>query len=177
MSQQRSAARHPLFGALRAGRGRPLAAIVGLAAALCLATPAALSAQFTAAITPPPTPTAPSVVAAAESSVVARRDSVRTADRLDMRAWVDSAARALQSGQPPVEPVPVTPGDSAVPPAAATPPAPATPPARSGRRGDTTWRPGAAAPDTATPLPALLALGAALFGGGLALLASRRRSA
>ena len=175
MSLHRSVARQPLAAADRSGRGRPLAAVAALVAALCIATPATLSAQFTAAVAPPPAPAPPSVVAAAESSVVARRDSVRTAERLGMRAWVDSAARALGSGQPPVEPIPVTPGDSAAPPAAATP---ATPPAPAapGRRGDTTWRPGAAAPDTATPLPALLALGTGLCLAGAGLLVRRPSS-
>lgn len=183
-----------------------------LAAGL-LAAPAA-GAQITTGLTPPPTPREVEARVAAESTIAAARDSVAVAQRLDMRAWVDSAARSLEAGGMPMTPMPGVPGDSLLPtpapgmPPAATPttgparrvpsvnPSPVIPPAgvRPGARPDSGARPtpppvagsrptpppdeaamgeGAIAPDTATPLPALLALAGGLTAAGATLL--RRR--
>ena len=142
---------------------RPALPAALLAAAL-LAAPAAAHAQFTTAVQPPARRAEPATVAAAESVVVARRDSVVQQQRLDLRAWVDSAAGALAAGQPPAPAVPAADSMAAQPPAAA--PVTGTRPAE----GTVEFREGAPAPDTATPLPLLL-----LIGGGATLLGARLR--
>lgn len=145
--------------------GRAAGAPAGLlvAAALFLA-PAPALAQFTTAVQPPARDSAPATVAAAESVVVARRDSVVQAQRTDLRAWVDSAASALAAAAP---------MDTAVPPDDSVAAVVGAPPARPAPSAPTTeFREGAPAPATATPLPLLLLAGGALAGLGAAL---RRR--
>ena len=124
---------------------------------LMVASPAA--AQFTTVVTPPKR-----VVATA--SVVADptpRDTGRRATLQEMSAWVDSVAgKAPPAGSlPPVV-------DSA----AGEVVAPAEPAAATERFSD-----GARAPNTASPLPALLIAGLAAMVTGAALLATRRRAA
>lgn len=191
-SRRRRPARPPASRAL-AGRTDRLAAglLAGLLAgmtAICL-LPAAASAQFATGLTPPPRPAAAAEVAAAESVVVAARDSVVREQRLDMKAWVDSAASSLQAGATVATPLPVSPDDttsrlppvSPIPPArdsAAAPaprpasPSPAVPAPVPARRPPASpgFRPGAPAPDTATPLPLLALVGAGLLGSGLTML-------
>ena len=160
----------------------PSVAALALAAGLLALPLAGAGAQITTGLTPPPTPREVEARVAAESTVVAARDSVAVAERRDMRAWVDSAARSLEAGGAAVTPMPDVPGDSLVPNAPAVPsvnPSPVIPP--GGERPaapptaapTTRFREGAPAPDTATPLPALLLAAAGLAGGGAALL--RRR--
>ena len=179
----------------------PSAAALALVAGLLALPLAGAGAQITTGLTPPPGPREIQRQVAAESTVVAARDSVATAERRDMRAWVDSAARSLEAGGSAVTPMPAVPGDSLVPttptaPAAPAAPAvpsvnsspvippggeaPAAPPTASpagappaSSAPTTRFREGAPAPDTATPLPALLLAAAGLAGGGAALL--RRR--
>ena len=142
----------------------PAAFTFALAAALA-AAPATAHAQFTTAVRPPAErPEQPRTVAQRESVVVARRDSTVEAQRLDLRAWVDSAADALGAGGVPGEPVPpLEPGAPVLEPAAPVTPPPA--------EGTVEFREGAPAPNTATPLPFLLLIG----GGAAALGAALRR--
>lgn len=114
--------------------------------ALVALAPGAASAQFTTFVAPPQrvdTVVVIDTVAAAPSA-----DSVARANINNMKAWVDSAAGdAVDLRNRPVS-------DSPLPPA-----------------GD--FVDGAPAPDTATPLPLLLAIGAGAMGAGAFLL--RRR--
>jgi hypothetical protein len=125
--------------------------------AALLAAPAA-SAQFTGLVTPPPRPAPPAEIVARAGDVSA--DTTIARRMTDMKAWVDSAAVAVAAQAP---------QDTTAPPVIVeTPPAVVPPP----QQEVTAFREGAPAPDTATPLPALLLLGAALVAGGAAL---RRR--
>ena len=121
-----------------------------------LAAPGA-SAQVTGLGTPPPRP-APPVEIIAEAGAVA--DTTAAARMTDMKAWVDSAAVAVAAQAP---------QDTATPPVVIQTPAAAEP---APREEVSAFREGAPAPDTATPLPALLLLGVGLVAGGAAL---RRR--
>jgi hypothetical protein len=82
-------------------RDRPVLRAVLVAAALAVAAPAA-RAQFAGVPAPPPRPPKPPAAVAAarpKSDSVSRlqreRDSLATVQRLDLQAWVDSAAPAL----------------------------------------------------------------------------------
>lgn len=118
--------------------------------ALVALAPGAAAAQFTTFVAPPPRV---DTVIVADTLVTAppSADSVARASINNMKAWVDSAAgdavdlRAETST------------------GAATPAAPAA----------GVFTDGAPAPDTATPLPMILALGAGAMGAGAFLL--RRR--
>jgi hypothetical protein len=125
--------------------------------AALLAAPAA-SAQFTGLVTPPPRPAPPVEIVARAGDVSA--DTTIARRMTDMKAWVDSAAVAVAAQAP---------QDTTAPPVIVeTPPAVVPPP----QQEVTAFHEGAPAPDTATPLPALLLLGAGLIAGGAAL---RRR--
>jgi hypothetical protein len=125
--------------------------------AALLAAPAA-SAQFTGLVTPPPRPAPPVEIVARAGDVSA--DTTASRRMTDMKAWVDSAAVAVGAQAP---------QDTTAPPVIVeTPPAVVPAP----QQEVTAFREGAPAPDTATPLPALLLLGAGLVAGGAAL---RRR--
>ena len=125
--------------------------------AALLAAPAA-SAQFTGLVTPPAPPAPPVELVASAGDVTA--DTTPARRMSDMKAWVDSAAVAVAAQAPP---------DTATPPVVVeTPPAGVTPP----QEEVPAFREGAPAPDTATPLPALLVVGAGLVAGGALL---RRR--
>lgn len=117
------------------------------------------SAQFTGVVQPPPRPEQPVELVAQAGSVSA--DTSAATRMSDMRAWVDSAAVAVAAQSP---------QDTATPAAVIETPAAEAPPAA--QEEVTAFREGAPAPNTATPLPALLLLGAALLAGGAAL---RRR--
>ena len=122
-----------------------------------LAAPAA-SAQFTGLVTPPPRPAPPPEVVARAGDVMS--DTAVERRMTDMKAWVDSAAVAVQAQAP---------RDTATPPViVATPPVAEPAP----QEEVSAFREGAPAPNTATPLPAILLLGAGLVAGGAAL---RRR--
>ena len=111
------------------------------------------SAQFTGLVTPPPRPATPVELVAQAGDV--HSDSSAAARMTDMKAWVDSAAVAVgaQAAQ-----------DTTSPPAVVEAPVAAPP-----REEAPSFSEGAPAPNTATPLPALLLLGAGLFAGGAAL--------
>ena len=115
------------------------------------------SAQFTGLVTPPPRPATPVELVAQAGDV--HSDSSAAARMTDMKAWVDSAAVAVgaQAAQ-----------DTTTPPAVVEAPVDA-PVAAPPRDEVSSFRDGAPAPNTATPLPALLLLGAGLFAGGAAL--------
>ena len=114
------------------------------------------SAQFTGLVTPPPRPAPPVELIARAGDVQA--DTTAAARMTDMKAWVDSAAVAVAAQSP---------QDTTAPPAVVV-----TPVAPVPHEEVSAFRDGAPAPDTATPLPALLLLGAGLVAGGAAL---RRR--
>ena len=124
---------------------------------LMVASPAA--AQFTTVVTPPKRVVSTATVVADPTP----RDTGRRATLQEMSAWVDSVAgKAPPAGSlPPVV-------DSA----AGEVVAPAEPAAATERFSD-----GARAPNTASPLPALLIAGLAAMVTGAALLATRRRAA
>jgi hypothetical protein len=111
------------------------------------------SAQFTGLVTPPPRPAAPVELVAQAGDVHA--DSSAAARMSDMKAWVDSAAVAVAAQSP---------QDTTTPPVVVETPVAAPP-----QDEVSAFREGAPAPNTATPLPALLLLGAGLFAGGAAL--------
>ena len=122
-----------------------------------LAAPAA-SAQFTGLVAPPPRPAPPAELVARAGDVTS--DTAVERRMTDMKAWVDSAAVAVQA----------QPRDTTTPPPVIVEtPAAAEPPPQE---EVSAFREGAPAPNTATPLPALLLLGAGLIAGGAAL---RRR--
>ena len=125
--------------------------------AALLAAPGA-SAQFTGLVTPPPRP-APPVEIIAEGGAVST-DTTAAARMTDMKAWVDSAAVAVAAQAP---------QDTATPPVVLQTPAAAEP---APQEEVSAFREGAPAPNTATPLPALILLGMGLVAGGAAL---RRR--
>jgi hypothetical protein len=125
--------------------------------ATLLAAPVA-SAQFTGVVTPPPRPAPPVELVASAGDVTA--DTTRERRMSDMKAWVDSAAVAVAAQAP---------QDTTTPPVVIeTAPAAAPPPQEEVQA----FRDGAPAPDTATPFPALLALGVGLMTLGAIL---RRR--
>jgi hypothetical protein len=125
--------------------------------AALLAAPVA-SAQFTGVVTPPPRPAPPVELVASAGDVTA--DTTGERRMSDMKAWVDSAAVAVAAQAP---------QDTTTPPVVVeTPPAAVPPP----QEEVLAFREGAPAPNTATPLPALLALGAGLVAVGAIL---RRR--
>jgi hypothetical protein len=123
-----------------------------------LAAPAA-SAQFTGLVTPPPRPAPPAELVARGGDVTS--DTAVGRRMTDMKAWVDSAAVAVEAQAP---------RDTTTPPPVIVETPPAAEPAP--QEEVSAFREGAPAPDTATPLPALLLLGAGLIAGGAAL---RRR--
>lgn len=165
---------------------RATAALLAGLLALALA-PAVVEAQFATGLTPPRRAPSPAAVAAAESTSVAVRDSVAREQRLDMKAWVDSAAASLEVGGSPVAPIPTSPrGDTLRgrapsrpaappqprPPAQTRPARPVSPPPPAPPQSPSA-APGALPPDTATPLPLLALVGSAMLGGGAALLRGR----
>ena len=108
--------------------------------------PASAAAQFTTFVAPPPR--VDTVVIVDSVAVAPSADSLARANINNMKAWVDSAAGdAVDLRSQPTE--------------AGTAPAPGV------------FTDGAPAPDTATPLPMILAIGAGAMGAGAFLL--RRR--
>jgi hypothetical protein len=103
-----------------------------VALAIIAALPAVAFAQFTTFIAPP-NPVKDSIKAAVVAEQRAVSDSITHAQITDMKTWVDSAAGI----------VPTPPADTVFPP----------------QRRTTATSNGAIAPETASPLPFLLALG------------------
>ncbi|MDQ3698966.1 MAG: hypothetical protein M3373_13245 [Gemmatimonadota bacterium] len=131
------------------------------AAAIVLAAPSA-AAQFTTAIPPRPTPAeSPAAVARADSLA---RDTTTSSRLTDMKAWVDSAAVAIDAGAP----APAMAADTLRTDTTVVVPAPAPTDAveRRGATRDAVLRDGAPAPDTASPLPLLALLGAGALAAG-----------
>ena len=121
-------------------------------AALILST-SALSAQITTYVAPPRPPLpSPQAIAAADS---VRRDSVKTVNVTNMKAWVDSAAGVS---------VPTSVGTDSS--AMANDP---------GRPEVTTFSEGSVAPATASDLPALAIFGGMVMLVGAGLLITRPR--
>jgi LPXTG-motif cell wall-anchored protein len=140
--------------------------LVGAAAVLTLCSMEA-SAQFTGVVVPPKA----KVAAAADTTpkaVVQERDSVARINLTNMKDWVDSAASTL--GVPKAPPV----ADSGAPVAPAPIPAPVRVQVPADPHPTTEFREGAAAPNTATPIPLLAVLGLSSLAAGLWLLRRRR---
>jgi hypothetical protein len=129
---------------------------VNLTLALVVAASSA-QAQNTGYVAPPRAPDSAQVIAAAADS--ARRDSVDKAMVTNMKAWVDSAA-----GMPAPTTVAVLDRPSTLPPPPVEPARPLT-----------DFSDGSVAPDTASGLPTLVALGVVLLVLGSVLLAHHRR--
>jgi hypothetical protein len=111
-----------------------------------LAAPAALAAQVVGVPAPPPRPAPAAVVAAADSADSTRprpwrADTAAVIQRLDIQAWVDSAAPALSRAPRPAPAVttpvpraqPTPPPPMAAPSGGTTPP-PRRPSSEAGRR-------------------------------------------
>jgi hypothetical protein len=128
-----------------------------LALALVLAASSA-QAQNTGYVAPPRPPDSAQVMAASADS--ARRDSVDKAMVTNMKAWVDSAA-----GVPAPPTVAVLDRPSTLPP----------PPPVEPARPLTDFSDGSVAPDTASGIPTLVALGVIFLVLGSVLLANHRR--
>lgn len=128
-------------------------------AALAFLAPAVASAQFTTFVAPP-RKAADSAVSATVAIAKAKSDSVIRMNLGDMKAWVDSAAGAAPAVQ-------VASADSTAAPIATSTAAP--------RRATSEFSNGAIAPNTASPLPALLMAGFLSVGVGLLLAAGRKR--
>jgi hypothetical protein len=150
----------------RLSAGLVAVALFLLALVLTLLLPGAAGAQITTGLTPPESRAARDSVVAAEGTIAAARDSVAREERLDLRAWVDSAAGSLNAGADPISPIPGAPADSVVANADVGTPAGVVSPAGPTRRPTTTFREGAPAPNTATPLPLLAAAGGVLTAAG-----------
>lgn len=150
---------------------------IPLVLALCLAGSAApAAAQFTAAVVPPKTTSAK----AAPSPIAAEPEPTTTAPTQEaqktlssMKAWVDSAAIAL-ANEPATQPESTTAAPATAAPTETTQRGKqqkaGAPPAKVNEsHGEvSTFRNGARAPATATPLPALALLGvASLIAGAL----------
>ena len=133
-----------------------------IAAALLVAAPTILGAQFTTPV-PPPRASQPAQAAQATAENEARADSIRRVQLSDMREWVDSAAVAI-AAMPDTLTVEVDSGEVVVerpqPPRAPEP--------------TTEFREGAPAPETATGLPLLALLGIGALGFGALLLGRPR---
>ena len=125
------------------------------------------NAQITTVVAPPPQRNQTSAQAVAQREQ-ATQDSVARVTLTDMREWVDSAAAALA----------IRPDTASTPTDTTTAPAPgnrsAEPPVRSQPDSQPTFRDGARAPNTATPIPTLAVAGAVLIALGVAM---RRRPA
>ncbi|HEX6537460.1 MAG TPA: hypothetical protein VF041_22960 [Gemmatimonadaceae bacterium] len=138
---------------------------------VCAASPAA--AQFTAAVVPPERVVVKDTTTPKDS---ARKARVVLEQRMsDMKAWVDSAAVALASRPDSVPPeTTVVRAESTVAaPVRASPDsvtAVASGEVVDERSGTTKFRPGAPAPETATPLPLFAVAGATMLALGLLLL-------
>ena len=124
-------------------------------AVVAMAIPA--GAQFTAVVAPPKKPVDSATAAAAAATIAEQRDSTTRATMGDMREWVDSAAATLGVR---VDSVPLDTTQRVVP---VDPPVVEPAPTE-------TFRDGAPAPDTATPLPLLAVGGGLLLLSGLWLL-------
>ena len=135
-----------------------------LLTAAALLTPAVSSAQFTTFVAPP----RKAVVDSAPTTVAAkaRADSVARMSLTDMKTWVDSAAGTSTQV--------ASTNDTTMAAANASTPAPQVPSGNA--HSTTTFSNGAIAPNTASPLPAYLAAGFALFSVGLFLVRRRRRA-
>ena len=136
-------------------------AVLSIVAAIVL-LPVAASAQITTFVPPPRKADSVKQAIVAEQRV--RADSVARMTLTDMKAWVDSAAGAVEVSSGIVDTS-----------AAAVPPA-ATPETRRPANETTTFSNGAIAPDTASPLPLLALAGVVCLVIGAMLLAGRRRA-
>ena len=128
--------------------------------AMILMVASSAAAQFTTVVAPPKRVVATATVVADPTP----RDTGRRATLQEMSAWVDSVAGKAPSSPAALPPV--------IDSAAGEVVAPAEPAAATERFSD-----GARAPNTASPLPALLLAGLAAMVTGAALLATRRRAA
>lgn len=135
---------------------------IALAAAVLAIGPTPAWAQFTTVLTPAPR-AAPAP--AAERADTALVDTATREPLRQMRAWVDSAAAALEIDAR--DPAPATAADTLV--VAPERQAPARPAVPARAEATVAFREGAPAPDTATSLPmlALIAVGALAIGGAL----------
>jgi LPXTG-motif cell wall-anchored protein len=141
--------------------------VVSAAALLALCSFEA-SAQFTGVVAAP-RPKAVATVDSTPKTVVEARDSVARINLTNMKDWVDSAASSLGVPAAPA----ATDTTAAAAPVAQAPAAPAATPATPAR-GTTEFREGAAAPNTATPIPLLAVIGLSSLVAGLWLMRRRR---
>lgn len=137
--------------------------------AMALAAPAMLPAQVTTYITPPRKASVDTAKPKPPAAVAkARADSAARMSISDMKAWVDSAAGNNAPAVAVADTALVHVDTTKLPQQAASTPA----------RPTTTFSNGAIAPNTATSLPTLLVLGAAMVtAGALLLLGLRQRRA
>jgi LPXTG-motif cell wall-anchored protein len=133
--------------------------------ATALLMPRALSAQFTTFVAPPRKAAADSAKPTV-AEAKARADSVTRMSLTDMKAWVDSASGTSTKVASAVFDT-----------SAVLAPAPVAPAPNASARTTTTFSNGAIAPNTASPLPTLLAAGLAMLVTGLLVLSRRRRRA
>jgi hypothetical protein len=136
--------------------------LAACALAVTAATPA--RAQFTAVVAPRPARVDSPTVAPA--TIAQQRDSAARVTMTNMRDWVDSAVATLGNR---IDSVVVDTAAAVV----VEPPAAAVAPERPRPEPTERFREGAAAPDTATPLPLIGLTGIVLLVAGLWLL--RRR--
>jgi LPXTG-motif cell wall-anchored protein len=144
-----------------------LSMLVSAAAVLALCSVEA-SAQFTGVVVPPKARVTPAADSTPKA-VAKLRDSVAKVNLGNMKDWVDSAAATLGVPAAPA----VTDSAAARAPVAPAPAARAQDPSIPAH-GTTEFREGAAAPNTATPIPLLALTGLTSLAAGLWLLRRRR---
>jgi len=143
-------------------------------AAMLVTGAATANAQITTVVAAPPKRIDPAQQATVQREQAAQ-DSIARVTMTGMKEWVDSAAVALAIRP---DTVPTTADTAVGTPRAATSPAPRSS-AQSPTRADSTaeFRDSARAPDTATTIPAIAVVGAAMIAIGVAMKRRERTAA